>query len=246
MTAGPDGPKSALTGFNVLDMTTGMAGALATMFLCDNGANVIRTVRHADHVVRPEPGYALWDRGKKAILTDDASAEGAIERLAPRIDVVVEDLAPGADGKAAALLHRLQSAGRRPIHCSITAYGPKGPLALQSAQHDLVMARAGTLSGLPGFRDGPMHLMHPVASVGAGLLAAMGTAAAASPVSKHAGWRPSATTSPATSASRLVTSSTPPSTSRADRAVPTTSSAKTCPTCSKSLTSSSWPSPLSS
>ena len=70
MTASPDRPQSALTGINVLDMSTGMAGALATLFLCDNGANVIRTVRDADHVVRPGPGYALWDRGKKAILID--------------------------------------------------------------------------------------------------------------------------------------------------------------------------------
>ncbi len=178
MTAGPDRPKSALTGISVLDMTTGMAGALATMFLCDNGANVIRTVRDAAHVARPGPGYALWDRGKKAVLIDDAGAEGAIERLAAMIDVVVEDLPPGAHGKAAALLHRLQSAGQRLIHCSITAYGVNGPLARESAQADLVMARTGTLSDLPGFRDGPMHLMHPVASVGAGLLAATGTAAA--------------------------------------------------------------------
>lgn len=139
MKAGPDGPKSALIGFNVLDMTTGIAGALATMFLCDNGANVTRTIRDAPHVVRPEPGYTLWDRGKKAVLINDASAGGAIERLAAMIDAVVEDLPPCADGKAVALLHRLQSTGRRPIHSSITAYGPKGPLALQSAQHDLVM-----------------------------------------------------------------------------------------------------------
>ena len=38
MTARPDHPRSALTGIDVLDMTTGMAGALATMFLSDNVA----------------------------------------------------------------------------------------------------------------------------------------------------------------------------------------------------------------
>ena len=36
MTARPDHLCSALQGIDVLDMTTGMAGALATMFLCDN------------------------------------------------------------------------------------------------------------------------------------------------------------------------------------------------------------------
>ena len=68
MTARPDHPHSALTGIDVLGMTTGMAGALAAMFLCDNGANVVRTVQDRGHVARAEPGYvasavqALYDR----------------------------------------------------------------------------------------------------------------------------------------------------------------------------------------
>ena len=37
MTARPEQPYSPLTGIDVLDMTTGMAGALATMFPCDKG-----------------------------------------------------------------------------------------------------------------------------------------------------------------------------------------------------------------
>ena len=37
MTARPDHPHSALTGVDFLDVTTGMAGALATMFPCDKG-----------------------------------------------------------------------------------------------------------------------------------------------------------------------------------------------------------------
>ena len=38
MTARPDHPRSALTGVDVLDMTNGMAVALATIFVCNNGA----------------------------------------------------------------------------------------------------------------------------------------------------------------------------------------------------------------
>ena len=178
MTAKPDHPRSALTGIHVLDMTTGMAGALATMFLCDNGANVVRIVQDAGHVLRAEPGYALWDRGKKAVTIDDAVEEDAKARLAATIDVVVEDLPPGAEGKAATMLGGLRSSSERLIHCSITAYGANGPLAHQAAQPDLVMARTGTLSGQPGFRDGPVHVIHPVASVGAGVLAALGITAA--------------------------------------------------------------------
>ena len=35
---------------------------------------------------------------------------------------------------------------------------------------DLVMARAGILTTQPGFRPGPVHVVHPLPSVGAALL----------------------------------------------------------------------------
>ena len=69
MTATPDHPFSTPTCIGVLDVTAGVAGALACMFLCDNGANVVRTVRDADHGVIAEPGCALWDRGEAAVST---------------------------------------------------------------------------------------------------------------------------------------------------------------------------------
>ena len=40
------------------------------------------------------------------------------------------------------------------------------------------MARAGILTTQPGFRSGPVHVVHPLPSVGAALLAAQGIAAA--------------------------------------------------------------------
>ena len=40
------------------------------------------------------------------------------------------------------------------------------------------MARAGILTTQPGFRPGPLHVVHPLPSVGAALLAAQGIAAA--------------------------------------------------------------------
>ena len=55
---------SALDGITVLDLTDGMAGALAGMFLCDNGSRVIRVDQRGAEDQRSDPGYAVWDRGK--------------------------------------------------------------------------------------------------------------------------------------------------------------------------------------
>jgi crotonobetainyl-CoA:carnitine CoA-transferase CaiB-like acyl-CoA transferase len=64
------------------------------------------------------------------------------------------------------------------IHCSITAYGKHGPLRDEAPIDDLVMARMGILGSQPGFRPPPVHVVHPLPSVGAALLAAQGIAAA--------------------------------------------------------------------
>ena len=62
--------------------------------------------------------------------------------------------------------------------CSITAYGKRGPWKDEPPIEDLVLARTGLLAGMPGFRPAPVHVVHPLPSVGAALYAANGIAAA--------------------------------------------------------------------
>ena len=167
--------QSALDGICVLDMTTGMAGALAAMFLCDNGARVVRLVGHDDEIVRPEPGFALWDRGKEVVMLDSRDLE-TLHKLSRAADVVIEDIAPGFEKEV--MFRAAARANPNLIRCTISAYGNAGPLLDEPADHDLVMARMGILANQPSFRGGPIHVVHPVASVGAGLLAALGVTAA--------------------------------------------------------------------
>ena len=86
--------QTALNGICVLDLTTGMAGALASMFLCDNGARVVRVVGNVESVLRREPGFALWDRGKEVVILDLTDGD-SVERLTLLADVVIEDIPPG-------------------------------------------------------------------------------------------------------------------------------------------------------
>ncbi len=165
----------ALDGITVIDLTKGPAGALATMFLGDHGAHVIRVLDDVAQLHR-DGGYRVWDRGKDVVLcppgNDDQHAE-----LITRADIVIEDWGPQAR-PATLTAARLQAAHPQLVVCSLTAYGETGPLAHEPAIDDLVLARLGILAGLPGFRDGPIHAAHPLPSVGAGILAALGIAAA--------------------------------------------------------------------
>ena len=50
----------ALDGLTVLDLGTGPAAALATMFLGDHGARVVRLIQPAAPHLR-EGGFVVWD-----------------------------------------------------------------------------------------------------------------------------------------------------------------------------------------
>jgi crotonobetainyl-CoA:carnitine CoA-transferase CaiB-like acyl-CoA transferase len=170
---------AALEGITVIDVGTGPAAALATMFLSDHGAKVIRVLDRDAPDFR-EGGFVVWDRGKTAVRLDLDQPAGAetLRGLIAGADVLVEDFAPASPRQALVSWPVLKAANPRLIACSITAYGKAGPWKDDPPIEDLVLARTGLLSGLPGFRPAPVHTVHPLPSVGAALLACNGIAAA--------------------------------------------------------------------
>ena len=162
---------SVLCGLTVVDLSTGRAGALASMFLADNGARVVRVASRDEDVVREPDIFAVYDRGKEVALLDPHSDGETIRGMCDGADVVLEDLPPSSNLRDALGLDGLTSRSPRVVHCSITAYGTDGPLRDEPADHDLVAARMGVLPWLDGK---PVHVVHPLAYIGAGLLAAAG------------------------------------------------------------------------
>ena len=165
---------SALDGIRVIDLTRHRAGALATMFLSDHGAEVVRVIDDVAKLHR-SGGFRVWDRGKEVVLQAKGSAT-KLDKLIRFADVVVEDCAPGARPDHLQW-DALREINPRIIACSITAYGEHGELRDQPQIDDLVLARTGVLSGLPAFRGAPpVHCIHPLPSAGAGVLAALAIA----------------------------------------------------------------------
>ncbi len=164
----------ALEGITVLDLTDGPAGAIATMFLADNGARVIHATPEDAAAARSHPAYRIWDRGKQSVFLDVREDVAAFRRVAAASDVLIESWLPSSDVHAIAGYEALAPLNPRLVHCSITAYGRNGPLRDEPAHPDLVMARAGILASQPSFDGDPIHVVHPLPQVGAGLLAAQG------------------------------------------------------------------------
>ena len=182
----------SLDGVTVVDLSDGMAGALFTMMMCDNGARVIRLERPGAGTDRQGSLYRMLDRGKQSVFLDidgalaDATAsvppsEGPLadfDALVATAEVLVDTLLPSSPFQALVDYVRLEEKNPGLVRCSITAYGQHGPHRDEPPLDDLVMARTGVLTAQPAFRPGPVHVVHPIPSIGAAMLATQGTVAA--------------------------------------------------------------------
>ncbi|MBT5810821.1 MAG: hypothetical protein HOI19_10630, partial [Rhodospirillaceae bacterium] len=167
---------STLDGITVLDLSDGPAAALATMFLSDHGARVIRVIDKGVSPIR-DGGFVIWDRGKECVALNLSERSGDYRTLVAGADVLVEDFAPNSSRQNLVDRDWLADVNGRMINCSITAYGKRGPLKDEPPVDDLVLARMGVMGGMPGFRPAPVHIAHPLPSVGAAMFANLGIAA---------------------------------------------------------------------
>src|SRR3954470_8768331 len=98
----PDGPPlrglmpGALEGLRIVDLTTGLAGPLATMMLGDHGADVVKVEPPGGDPQRSYVGSVVTNRGKRSIVLDLDSPDDRDRLLAltDTADVLVESFAP--------------------------------------------------------------------------------------------------------------------------------------------------------
>ncbi len=169
--------ESALDGLAVVDFSSGLAGALTTMVLGDFGADVVKVEPPEGDPDRGAPAFAQWHRGKRSLVADLASPEGRdrARHLALAADVVVESWRPGeAEGFG---LGYADLAAARPdlVYCSMTGFGPRGPLAGIKGYEAVVAAKAGLMAG---GGDRPRYPALRKASFGAAQAALQGVLAA--------------------------------------------------------------------
>jgi crotonobetainyl-CoA:carnitine CoA-transferase CaiB-like acyl-CoA transferase len=144
-----------LDGVTVLDVTTGIAGPVATMLLADHGARVTKVEPPGGDPTRACSGAQVWHRGKRSAVLDpdDAADRDRLVALASHADVLVENFAPGVAAALGLDHESLLARNPRLVHCSITAYGDDGAHADRPAVDALVAARTGhqwESRGVPG------------------------------------------------------------------------------------------------
>src|SRR5438552_11836757 len=159
----------------VLDLSRGFAGALVTMVLADNGAEVTRVEAPPEAIDAADPsraaaGYRQWQRGKARRVADlkDPADLARVRELALGADVLVESFRPGVLERLGLGYEGLAEANPGLVYCAISGFGPKGQHRDYKAYEGVVQAKAGRMMDFGNtFALGrPAFAAVPVASFG--------------------------------------------------------------------------------
>jgi crotonobetainyl-CoA:carnitine CoA-transferase CaiB-like acyl-CoA transferase len=179
-----------LKGIRVLDLSSIIAGPMATLIFASLGADVIKVERidGGDDSRHMGPHMGEWssvflpmNRGKRSIAIDLSKPAGrdVILRLAEKCDVFIENF---RGGKMTALgLDESAVRAQNPniIYASISAFGNIGPDASKPGYEALVQGRSGIMS-VTGPHPGstPVRAGVPIIDGSAGMWIAIGVLAA--------------------------------------------------------------------
>jgi crotonobetainyl-CoA:carnitine CoA-transferase CaiB-like acyl-CoA transferase len=167
-------PRHVLDGYRVLDFTQIVAGPTCTLMMAEMGAEVIKVEmmpagdpsRGGPYIVNGRSGYFVQhNRGKKDICVDLKRPEGLaiIKELIPRMDVLVQNYAPGVIGRLGLDYETVSAINPQIVMCSISAFGQSGPLANEPGFDYLGAAYAGIIS-MCGEPDGAPYV--PMVALG--------------------------------------------------------------------------------
>jgi formyl-CoA transferase/CoA:oxalate CoA-transferase len=178
-----------LTGARVVDLTSSLAGPTATQLLAALGADVVKVEPLAgDHARAWGPPFldgesAMFlaaNAGKRSLAVElgDERGREIVLRLAAEADVFLQSLRPGAADRHGLRAAALRARNPRLIHCSIGAFGARGPLSDQPGYDPLLQAASGIMS-VTGESDGqPVRVGVSLIDLGTGVWAALGVVSA--------------------------------------------------------------------
>jgi crotonobetainyl-CoA:carnitine CoA-transferase CaiB-like acyl-CoA transferase len=148
-----------LAGIRVLDLTSVVSGPLATMFLADQGAEVIKieplggdiTRRSRQSISASGEFSALFvstNRGKRSLALDlkRPEAKEIMRKLITSSDVLVQNFRPGTMERLGFAEPALRELNPRLIYVSISGVGESGPYAKKRVYDPIIQ-------GLSGFAD---------------------------------------------------------------------------------------------
>lgn len=176
-----------LQGLRVLDLSHVIAGPLASFYLAQMGAEVIkvespqggevmRASRDAAVATDTPDGFVALNAGKKSLALDIRTSEGAdvVRGLAKTVDVFIENFRPGVVRKYGLDYASVAALKSDIVYCSISGYGQEGEWAGRGAYDHVMQALTGMMLVTGnGKDDPPVKVGFPVIDVAVGMLSAL-------------------------------------------------------------------------
>ena len=156
--------KGSLAGIKVIDFSTLLPGPLASLFLAETGAEVIKIEKPGigDEMREAYPkwndqsvSFSMLNRGKKSLSLDLKDPENlkVLEPIIKEADILIEQFRPGVMKRLGLDYESIKKINKNIIYVSITGYGQKGPKSMV-AGHDLnYIGNTGLLSLSMGSGD---------------------------------------------------------------------------------------------
>jgi crotonobetainyl-CoA:carnitine CoA-transferase CaiB-like acyl-CoA transferase len=145
--------KGPLDGVRVLDLTTMVAGPVATMMLADQGADVIKVETPSGDLMRRlargrngmNAFFLSCNRNKRSLSVDLKTAAGGavIQKLIATADVLVHNFRPGAANRLGLGEDAVRALRHDIVYVSISGFGESGPYAGQRAYDPIIQAMSG-------------------------------------------------------------------------------------------------------
>ena len=190
-------PVRCLDGVRVVELTTGIAGPYAARFLADQGADVVKVEPPGGDPYRSDPGFQSVSRNKRSVVSEGveweraplpadvdgppASLPGILRPASSSMATpLLGGLLAGADvvfvpdGPTAAAVRRCAPSA---VIISCPTWGDRGAYATRDGTPSQVAAVTGIGWNQISYSEGPVELVVPLASYGAGMLGAMAVAA---------------------------------------------------------------------
>lgn len=180
------GKKGALDGVKVVDLSRVLGGPYCTQILGDHGADIIKIeppfgdeTRHwgeSKHD-RGSPYFIGANRNKRSIGLDLSCEQGRglLLKFLEGADVLVDNFKPGTLEKwqlgfESDLKHRFPKL----IHCSVSGFGPDGPLGGFPGYDAIAQAMVGMMSINGDEASGTTRVGLPIVDLATGLYAVIG------------------------------------------------------------------------
>jgi itaconate CoA-transferase len=148
----------------VVSLEQAVAAPFCSNRLAQAGARVIKIeraegdfARGYDDAVHGESAYFVWlNQGKESLVLDIKSSADTelLHRLLARADVFIQNLAPGAAGRAGFGSKALCERFPRLVCCDISGYGDSGDYSRMKAYDLLVQCESG-MASITGTPDAP-------------------------------------------------------------------------------------------